>query len=111
MENQTTTLTETNFEIGFRMQKEGYGISDSFGSALATGKDNIPTDADIEEWTKGYNAAKTLTNMKGQLVSSENTYTEEEVRRAISDAYYMGSMGKPIDEQDANNIIQYAKHK
>jgi hypothetical protein len=111
MENQTTISTETNFEIGFKMQKEGYGISDSFGSALATGKDNIPTDADIEEWTKGYNAAKTLTNMKGQLVSSENTYTEEEVRRAISDAYYMGSMGEPIDEQDANNIIQYAKHK
>ena len=58
MENQITTLTETNFEIGFRMQKEGYGISDSFGSAIATGKDNIPTDADIEEWMRGYNAAK-----------------------------------------------------
>jgi hypothetical protein len=58
MENQTTTLTETNFEIGFRMQKEGYGISDSFGSAIATGKDNIPTDVDIEEWMRGYNAAK-----------------------------------------------------
>ena len=111
MKTKNTNTTETNFEIGFRMQKEGYGISDSFGSALATGEDNIPTDADIEEWVRGYNAAKTLTNMKGQLVSSENTYTEEEVRRAISDAYYMGSMGKPIDEQDANNIIQYAKHK
>jgi hypothetical protein len=108
---KTTNTTETNFEIGFRMQKEGYGISDSFGSALATGDSTTPTDSDIEEWIKGYNAAKTLANMKGQLVSSENTYTEEEVRRAIGEAYYMGSMGEPIDEQDANNIIQYAKNK
>ena len=64
MENQTTTSTETNFEIGFRMQKEGYGISDSFGSAIATGEDNIPTDTDIEEWVEGYNASKELVNKK-----------------------------------------------
>jgi hypothetical protein len=62
METTNTKTATTNFEIGFRMQKEGYGISDSFGSALATGEDGIPTDADIEEWVRGYNAAKELTN-------------------------------------------------
>lgn len=62
METKNTNTTETNFEIGFRMQKEGYGISDSFGSALATGDSTTPTDSDIEEWVKGYNASKELTN-------------------------------------------------
>ena len=58
MQTANANTTETNFEIGFRMQKEGYGISDSFGSALATGDSTTPTDADIEEWIRGYNAAK-----------------------------------------------------
>jgi len=58
MKTKNTNTTETNFEIGFRMQKEGYGISDSFDSALAT------TEADIEEWVKGYNASKELITMK-----------------------------------------------
>lgn len=58
MQTTNTNTTETNFEIGFRMQKEGYGISDSFGSAIATGKINHLTDANIEEWVRGYNAAK-----------------------------------------------------
>jgi hypothetical protein len=41
---------ETNFEIGFRMHKEGYGIW------------HVPSDANIEEWVKGYSAAKELAN-------------------------------------------------
>jgi hypothetical protein len=64
MKTTNTNTSETNFEIGFRMQKEGYGISDSFGSAIATGDSTTPTDSDIEEWVKGYNASKELTTMK-----------------------------------------------
>lgn len=47
----------------------------------------------------------------GAKWQAEKMYSEDDVRRAIYDAYYMGSMGEPIDDQDANNIIQYVKNK
>jgi hypothetical protein len=72
MKTTNTNTTETNFEIGFRMQKEGYGISDSFGSALATGDSTTPTDADIEEWIRGYNAAKEMEKKQQEQITEES---------------------------------------
>jgi isocitrate dehydrogenase len=59
MEN--TNTQETNYEIGRRMQREGYGISDSWGSAITTNPNNEPTNEEIEEWVRGYNDEKSKT--------------------------------------------------
>jgi len=58
------TKEETNYEIGYRMKMEGYGVSDSMGSVACLGyymsanPNNEPTNEEIEEWMRGYNAAK-----------------------------------------------------
>ena len=49
---------ETNYQIGYRMQKEGYGISDSWSSVITTNPNNEPTNEEIEEWMNGYHDAK-----------------------------------------------------
>jgi hypothetical protein len=62
--NQNFVKKETNYEIGYRMKMEGYGVSDSMGSVACLGyymsanPNNEPTNEEIEEWMRGYNAAK-----------------------------------------------------
>jgi hypothetical protein len=93
MEN--TNTQETNYQIGYRMQKEGYGISDSWNSAMTTNPNNEPTNEEIEEWMRGYNTAKAEQPVKDLAYWKANA-EEDYITTPISVLRYISELEKEI---------------
>jgi len=63
---------ESNYEIGRRMKREGYGISDSYNSVITKNPNNEPTNEEIEEWVRGYNDEKSELEEKKTSLNLES---------------------------------------